>query len=44
LREPYLRDASHIAVASVDEIDAIWAAPSTHAHIREYLAKTLKKK
>ena len=44
LREPYLRDASHIALASVDEIDAIWAAPSTHAHIREYLAKTLKKK
>ncbi|MEA2326401.1 MAG: enoyl-CoA hydratase [Thermoanaerobaculia bacterium] len=44
LREPYLRDASHIAVASVDEIDAIWAAPETHAHIREYLAKTLKKK
>lgn len=44
LREPYLRDASHIAVASVDEIDAIWAAPATHAHIREYLAKTLKKK
>jgi len=44
LREPYLRDASHIAVASVDEIDAIWAAPETHEHIREYLAKTLKKK
>ena len=44
LREPYLRDASHIALASVDEIDAIWAAPETHEHIREYLAKTLKKK
>jgi len=44
LREPYLRDAAEIAVASIDEIDAIWAAPETHAHIREYLAKTLKKK
>jgi enoyl-CoA hydratase len=44
LREPYLRDASHIALASADEIDAIWAAPSTHDHIREYLAATLKKK
>lgn len=43
LREPYLRDASHIAVASADEIDAIWAAPSTHDHIRAYLAKTLRK-
>jgi enoyl-CoA hydratase len=44
LREPYLRDASHIAVASADEIDALWAAPSTHEHIREYLARTIKKK
>lgn len=42
-REPYLRDASHIAVASADEIDAIWAAPETHAHIRAYLARTIKK-
>jgi enoyl-CoA hydratase len=44
LREPYLRDAAEIAIASIDEIDAIWAAPETHEHIREYLAKTLKKK
>ena len=44
LREPYLRDASHIAVASTEEIDATWAAPETHAHIREYLAKTIGKK
>lgn len=43
LREPYLRDASHIAVASADEIDAVWAAPETHGHIRAYLAKTIKK-
>jgi enoyl-CoA hydratase len=43
LREPYLRDASHIAVASADEIDAIWAATDTHDHIRAYLAKTIKK-
>lgn len=44
LREPYLRDASHIAVASVDEIDAAWAAPETHEHIRGYLAKTIGRK
>jgi hypothetical protein len=44
LREPYLRDASHIAVASADEIDAVWAAPATHEHIRAYLAKTIVKK
>lgn len=44
LREPYLRDASHIAVASADEIDAVWAAPATHEHIRQYLAKTIAKK
>lgn len=43
LREPYLRDASHIAVASTEEIDAIWAAPETHEHIRAYLAKTIRK-
>jgi enoyl-CoA hydratase len=44
LREPYLRDASHIAVASADEIDAVWSAPQTHEHIRAYLAKTIGKK
>jgi enoyl-CoA hydratase len=44
LREPYLRDAAHIAAASVDEIDAAWAAPETHEHIRAYLAKTIGKK
>ncbi len=44
LREPYLRDASRIALASTDEIDAIWAAPETHEHIRAYLAKTIRKK
>jgi enoyl-CoA hydratase len=43
LREPYLRDASRVAVASAEEIDAIWAAPETHDHIRAYLAKTIKK-
>lgn len=44
LREPYLRDAANIASASADEIDAIWADPVIHAHIREYLAMTLGKK
>jgi enoyl-CoA hydratase/carnithine racemase len=44
LREPYLRDAAEIARASTDEIDALWAAPATHDHIREYLAKTIGKR
>lgn len=44
LREPYLRDASRIAVASADEIDAVWAAKDTHEHIRAYLEKTISKK
>ena len=44
LREPYLRDAARIATVSADEIDAIWADPATHEHIREYLDKTLRKK
>jgi enoyl-CoA hydratase len=44
LREPYLRDASHITLASADEIDAVWASPATHEHIRQYLAKTIVKK
>ena|SRR5438128_2143376 len=41
IREPYLRDAARIANASADEIDALWAAPATHDHIRAYLAKTI---
>lgn len=44
LREPYLRDAAAIAGASADEIDALWAAPATHEHIRAYLAKTIGKR
>ena len=44
LREPYLHDASHIAQSSTEAIDALWAAPSTHERIREYLAKTIGKK
>jgi enoyl-CoA hydratase len=44
LREPFLRDAARIAAVSTDEIDALWAAPATHEHIRAYLAKTLGKK
>ena len=44
LREPYLRDAAAVASVSADEIDALWAAAATHDHIREYLAKTIKKK
>lgn len=44
LREPFLRDAAAIASASADEIDALWADSATHAHIREYLAKTIGRK
>ncbi|HJT18438.1 MAG TPA: enoyl-CoA hydratase/isomerase family protein [Thermoanaerobaculia bacterium] len=44
LREPYLRDAAAVASASAEEIDALWAAPETHEHIRAYLAKTIGKK
>ena len=43
LREPYLRDAARVAVASAEEIDAIWAASRTHEHIRGYLERTLRK-
>ncbi len=44
LREPFLRDAAEIARTSADEIDAQWADPATHEHIRAYLAKTIGKK
>jgi len=44
IREPFLRDAAEIARASADEIDALWAAPATHEHIKAYLAKTIGKK
>jgi enoyl-CoA hydratase len=44
LREPYLRDAAHVAIASTEEIDALWGAPATHDRIREYLARTIGKK
>lgn len=43
LREPFLHDAAHVAQVSTDAIDAMWAAPETHEHIREYLAKTIGK-
>ncbi len=44
LREPYLYDAARIASSSTDEIDAQWADPRTHEHIKAYLAKTIGKK
>ncbi len=44
LREPYLRDAAHVAISSTDEIDALWGAPATHDRIRDYLARTIGKK
>ena len=44
IREPFLRDAAAVATASADEIDAQWADPAVHAHIREYLAKTIGKR
>lgn len=44
LREPYLYDAAQVAQSATESIDALWAAPSTHEHIRGYLAKTIGKK
>ena len=44
IREPFLRDAAEIASVSADEIDALWADPATHAHIKAYLAKTIGKR
>jgi enoyl-CoA hydratase len=44
IREPFLRDAAENARVSADEIDAKWAAPETHEHIRAYLAKTIGKR
>ncbi len=44
IREPFLRDAAEIARVSAGEIDAKWAAPETHEHIRAYLAKTIGKR
>ena len=44
LREPFLNEAARIAHASSDAIAKLWAAPSTHERIREYLAKTIGKK
>lgn len=38
LREPFLHAAPD------KQADALWAAPETHARIREYLAKTIGKK
>jgi enoyl-CoA hydratase len=44
LREPFLRAAAHAAQTSAEEIDARWAAPETHEHIRRYLERTIGKK
>ncbi|PYQ61975.1 MAG: enoyl-CoA hydratase/isomerase family protein [Acidobacteria bacterium] len=44
VREPFLRDAAEIASVSAGEIDAQWADPAVHTHIRQYLAKTIGKR
>ncbi|MGZ8829577.1 MAG: enoyl-CoA hydratase/isomerase family protein [Thermoanaerobaculia bacterium] len=44
LREPFLRDAAHMARQSAESIDALWASPATHERIRGYLAKTIGRK
>lgn len=44
IREPYLRNAAHMATTYIDEIDELWASPESHSRIRAYLAKTIGKK
>lgn len=41
-REPFLHDASRMAGASADEIDAVWRDKRVHDHIRRYMARTFK--
>jgi enoyl-CoA hydratase/carnithine racemase len=41
LREPFVRAAAGAAQSSTDAIDALWAAPETHEHIRAYLARVI---
>lgn len=43
IREPFLRDAAHLAEESAEEIDSLWAAAPTHERIRTYLKKTVKR-
>lgn len=43
LRDRALTHAKHYANEHDDEARALWAAPETHARIREYLAKTVRK-
>jgi enoyl-CoA hydratase len=33
----------HQTAAMDEEVKRVWCSPETHAHIREYLAKTVKK-
>lgn len=42
LRQPFVDTAERLKDAD-DEALALWSSPQTHAHIRDYLAKTIKK-
>lgn len=44
MREPYLRNAAHVATTDIDEIDALWSAKESHQRILDYMAKTIGKK
>jgi len=43
LRDKTISRARHYANALDGEVSALWSDPATHARIREYLAKTVKK-
>lgn len=42
-RDPFIRKAKHFAHELDDEMAELWSDAQTHEHIREYLAKTVKK-
>ncbi len=43
LRDQAVSRAKHYANEFDDDVRALWSDPATHAHIREYLAKTVRK-
>ena len=43
LRDRTVTHAKHYANELDSEVQELWAAPETHAHIRDYLAKTVRK-
>ena len=43
LRDQTISRAKHYTNEFDDEVRALWSDPATHAHIREYLARTVRK-